>query len=71
MIKKQDSCNGEDFVVRYGDWVEISGKNGSDFFYSFKVIRDMCMDSLRQYLMYRARMPKETEFKIRVIKRAY
>jgi hypothetical protein len=53
-------CNG-DFIVRYGDTVEVFLDTGA-FFYSFRATSDMCEQTLTRYLVFRAGMEPGTKY---------
>ncbi|UYL84911.1 hypothetical protein pEaSNUABM56_00210 [Erwinia phage pEa_SNUABM_56] len=53
-------CSG-DFIVRYGDTVEVFLKTG-EFFHSFRATSDMCEETLTRFLVFRAGMTPGTEY---------
>ena len=57
-------CTKGDFVVKYGDWVEVFTED-EDFLISFKATSDMCNDILTRYLLFKAGMDPQTKFKIK------
>lgn len=58
------ACNYKDFVVKYGDWVEVFDNSGS-LITSFKATIDMCPDMLTRYLVFKAGMDPEIQYKIK------
>uniref|UniRef100_A0AAU8GE88 Uncharacterized protein n=1 Tax=Salmonella phage vB_SEnST11_KE22 TaxID=3161173 RepID=A0AAU8GE88_9CAUD len=57
-------CPTGDFVVRYGDWVEVFTEDGA-FLISFKATSDMCQDILTRYLVFKAGMDPQTPYRIK------
>lgn len=57
-------CPKGEFVVRYGDWIEVFTEDG-DFIISFKATSDMCQDILTRYLVFKGGMDPETPYKIK------
>lgn len=45
-------CDRRSFVVKYGQWVEIYGEDGT-LLASFKVLTDMCKEMFTRYLAMR------------------
>lgn len=43
------SCNGR-YIVRYGDHIEIRCEETNQLLASFKVLKDMCKESLDLYV---------------------
>jgi hypothetical protein len=42
-------CRG-DYIVRYGEWVEVYAEGSGDLLASFKVRSDMCRELFDRYL---------------------
>ena len=57
-------CDTGDYVVHYGDWVEVFTEENK-FFYSFKATSDMCQNILTRFLVFRADMDPEMKYKIK------
>lgn len=57
-------CGTEDFVVRYGDWVEVFDQD-NQLMFSFKATSDLCRLMLTRFLVFKFGMEPETNYRIK------
>lgn len=57
-------CPSGEYLVRYGDWVEITTLDNV-LIHSFTARSDMCEEMLNRYLVFKAGMEPETKYKVK------
>lgn len=58
-------CTKSEVLIHDGDWVEIISLEG-EILYSFTSYRDMCPDMFKRFIVFRAGIDPQTEYKLKV-----
>lgn len=58
-------CDAGDYVVKYGEWVEVFALDDNHLIGSFKVRSNMCQAMFTRYLVFKCGMEPETEYRIK------
>lgn len=61
---KRNRCGGGDFIARQGEWYEVFDEK-DNFVYSFKATSDMCKNVLNRYLVFKADLDPNVNYKIK------
>lgn len=61
---KRNRCEGGDFIARQGEWYEVFDEK-DNFVYSFKATSDMCKNVLTRYLVFKADLDPNVNYKIK------